>query len=240
MKKGTVVTQTLLGLLVLTSLSGAQMAAADNAAAPTYSAVDFIIFNDNPFLNLIPGISTDDDFGYTYGIALAYSQIRTKGLLTPNERWTVAFRTDLYTQDLTPPGQDLFPDVPQKFMEVSMLKLTWDNLFDVIDGRKIYYVAGVGIGLMNNERDSGFLAAGQQRAWHTFKHNHLTPDTTPIYANEYGDTYQYFPTAKLALGHAVAFSDQMRAYHCEADRFKIEGGAEFIDQSRGSYAYALA
>lgn len=200
----------------------------------------FTMVNDNPFLNLFPDLFyTEDDSGYTHGVGLATSYLMKKGYFSPNERWNVKLDTNLYTKNLTPEGQDLFPNVPQAFNEITTIKVERDDVFNSIETGKPYYVVGAGIGLMNDKDEKGFMAVGQQTAWHDYKHHNLTPDTTPLYDNQPGNTYDGFLSAKAAVGKVITFNDQMKDCQCEIDLIKVEGGTELISLRKGSNVYFM-
>lgn len=199
-----------------------------------------MLVDDNPFLNLVPGLKTEDDFGYSYGLRISHTRIKPEGRYSANERWNIELATDIYTQNATPDGQNLFPHTPQKFNEISSVKVTWDDLFNKIDSDQLYYVIGAGIGLKNDKKDSGILAMGHQKVWHKFKHDKLTPDETEIYDNQPGDTYEPYVSVTAAIGRVVSFSDKMRECACEIDRFKVQGGVEVLSIRQGSRIYFLA
>lgn len=126
-------------------------------------SIEFTMINDNPFLNLIPAFETEDDYGYTHGVSLAYSYLNRK-----NKRlWEVDFDTALYTEQATPEGREdqdyydeTFPNVPQRFNEISHLRFRTSNIYETVGKKKNYYVVGMGVGIMNDKDDDGFLAAG--------------------------------------------------------------------------------
>lgn len=198
------------------------------------------MIDDNPFLNLIPAFATENDFGYTYGLRIAHTKIKKDGDFSQNERWNVEAATDLYTKDMTPAGQVIFPNTPQKFNEISTVKVKWDDLFNKVDSEKLYYVIGAGVGQKNNKDDSGFLAVAQQHAWHVAKHNYLTPTTTSIYQNIPGDTKSLYLSTLASVGKVVSFSNKMKDCMCEIDRLKVEGGAEVLSLRQGSRVFVLA
>lgn len=209
-----------------------------NTEDDSVKTIEFSMINDNPFLNLIPAFETEDDFGYTHGVSLAYSYLNRKN----NQLWEVDFDTALYTQQATPDGEtydDHFPNVPQRFNEVSHLRVQRSNIYDTIGKDKRYYVVGVGVGLMNDTNDDGFLAAGQQTAWHDYKHHNLTPEDTPLYQNIPGSDNQYFVSGKVAVGKVVTFNEDMKDCGCEINRLKIEYGAEVYSIQSGSNVYFL-
>ncbi|MGE3610563.1 MAG: hypothetical protein AB7I27_13315 [Bacteriovoracaceae bacterium] len=200
----------------------------------------FSMVNDNPFLNLFPSaFYTEDDSGYTHGVGFATSYLLKNGFLGENERWTINLDTDLYTKDMTPPGQNLFPNVPQKFNEISTLKVSRDDVFNKVKTGRPYYVVGAGIGLMNDEKSTGAGAIGQQTAWHDYKHHNLTPETTPLYNNQPGTTHESFLTVKGAVGKVIAFDERMENCQCEVDLIKIEGGGEVVSIRKGSHVYFM-
>lgn len=205
-------------------------------------SIEFSMVNDNPFLNLIPAFETEDDFGYTHGVSLAYSYLNRKN----NRMWEVDFDTALYTEQVTPEGEDAeeyyddtFPNVPQRFNEVSHLRVQTSDIYDTIGKDKKYLVVGVGVGLMNDRDETGVLAVGQQTAWHDYKHNNLTPEQTPMYANVPGNTNKVFGSAKVAVGKVVTFNEDMQKCGCEINRLKIEYGAEVYSIQEGSNVYFL-
>lgn len=208
----------------------------------SYTKVSIDMANDNPFLNLLgeSGDSelfyTEDDQGYTHGIGVEVEVVREDGIFEDGERWTIGLRTDLYTKNLSG-GVDYFPNVPQKFNEVTRATITWDNLLSSQDSGKTYYLVEAGIGNINNADDSGWGAAGLQRRWHDYKHNNLTPETTPLYDNEFGNTNKVFVSAKGGIGKTFQFDSADPDCNCELDSVRVEAGVEFITIRRGSRAY---
>lgn len=223
--------------MLLTPLTGAGPAAAPGTPIQTFR---FTMTNDNPFLNLVPGLQRDDDFGPTQGTGIEYTTVRPAGFLRDNERWSVQLRSELYTRNLTPAGQDLFPLIPQAFNELSTLNLIWDDIFTQAGTKNLYHVFGLGLGLVNDSKSNGALAIGQQTAWHHFKHYHLTPDETAIYANQLGTTHDFFGTAKVGAGRVFPLGKGSRPDGRETDLLKVEGGAEWLGTRRGSSVYLLA
>ncbi len=199
-----------------------------------------ILTNDNPFLNLFPDLFyVDDDHGDTHGLGVEIEIVPEKGVFQNGEKWTINLKSDLYTKDLTPEGQDLFPNPPQKFNEVTRFNVTWDNILASQDRGKIYYLMGAGIGRINDMDDSGWGGAGQQRRWHDYKHNNLTPESTPMYDNQYGDTNELFLTGKVGAGKIIRFDNSMTNCQCEVNRIKVEAGAEVFTISKGSRVYVF-
>jgi hypothetical protein len=191
--------------------------------------IKLILENDNPFLNLMPELMyVDDDHGYTHGLGLEIEIFPENSIFKEDERWTIGLNSKLYTKDVTPEGEDLFPNDPQKFNEVSRLDVTWDDLFESQRQGKAYYAFGTGVGYINNSHDDGWGAAGQQRRWHDYKHNELTPETTPMYDNQYGDVASGFLIAKAAIGKSVKFHPEEKDYHCELNSIKVEAGVDLI------------
>ncbi len=234
----------LLLLQLPASLLADEKKSVDAKKYPAYE-FNFALMNDNPFLNLFGDESsssmlyTDDDYGQTHGLSLAMSYLLSKGYITGGqERLSVNYNSQLYTQDLTPEGQwdNYFPNNPQLFNEVTTVKVSVDN---ILARKKFYYVAGVGIGKVNDMDDTGWNAAGQQQRWHDYKHNNLTPETTAMYANQYGDTNEIFGSVKGAVGKIIALSDSLRDQRYEVNQIKLESGAEFISVNNGSNVYFL-
>ena len=206
-------------------------------------SIEVRLDNDNPFLNLIPDLFyVDEDAGYTHGLGGKMEIIPAKGVFQNGERWNISAHSGLYTKNLTTSQDDYdaqFPHIPQEFNEVTRLEVTWDNVLAEQDSGKVYYLVGGGIGKINNSDDSGWGAAGQQRRWHDYKHNNLTPETTAMYDNQYGDENRAFGTVRAAMGKIVKFDDSMGDCQCEINRVKVEAGAEYISVRQGSNVYLL-
>jgi hypothetical protein len=194
--------------------------------------------NDNPFLNLFPDIAYEDnDHGFTQALDGEVTYVAEDGIFAEGERWNIRLNSEVYTKDITPEGEDLFPNDPQVFNEVTRLDATWDNLLESQRDGKIYYLVGAGLGKFNNSDDSGWGAIGQQRRWHVYKHNNLTPETTSMYDNQFGDLNETFFTSKVAIGKVIAFDERMADCQCEINRIKIEAGAEYVSIRNGSKTY---
>ncbi|WP_412474248.1 hypothetical protein [Halobacteriovorax sp. YZS-1-1] len=199
--------------------------------------------NDNPFLNLMPSLFyVDDDHGYTHGLGaeVEISPSADNAIIKENETWKIALSSKIYTKDVTPEGQDLFPNDPQVFNEVTKLDITWDDILDAqMYDNKSYILVGAGIGKFNNSDDGGWGAIGQQRRWHVYKHNNLTPETTSMYDNQLGDTNDVFVTAKAAIGKVVKLDTNQYDCKCELDRITLETGVELVSIRKGSRVYFL-
>jgi hypothetical protein len=194
--------------------------------------------NDNPFLNLIPDLFyVDDDHGYTHGLGIEVELIPENGKFAPGERWKVNLNTSLYTKDITPEGQDLFPKSPQLFNEITKLDVNWDNVLESQDKGTVYYLIGGGIGRINDSDESGWAGAGQQRRWHDYKHHELTPESTDLYSNQLGDSNKTFVTAKAGIGKVVRLSGLTNGCQCEINRVRVEAGTELMSVKKGSKAY---
>lgn len=199
-----------------------------------------VMSDDNPFLNVAPkSMQTEDDFGYTYGVNLKMEKMNPCGQFSKNERWTLSYSTDLYTKDVTPAGENLFPNTPQEFNEVTTLKVQWDDEFNQINSGKFYKIIGAGLGEQNDKDSNSPHGLFQQQKWHEAKHS-FTPDQTNIYKYVPGDKKQYYGSVTAALGKVITFNDKMKDCHCEIDRIKVEGGAELLSVHDGSRAYILA
>lgn len=197
--------------------------------------------NDNPFLNILPkSLQTEDDAGYTFGLAFKNTSLCDKGIFSDNERTILSYSTDLFTRDVTPHGEDLFPNVPQTFNEISTLRITKDNKFDTLNSRKIYRVIGVGIGYQNDKNvDSAAGGVLLQRKWHGFK-SQYTPEQTPTYRYIPGNSEELFGSIHAALGKVITFNDNMKKCNCEIDQISFESGAEVLTVHDGSRIYMLA
>lgn len=197
--------------------------------------------NDNPFLNVLPkSLQTEDDTGYTFGLAFKNTSLCDEGSFSNHERTIISYSSDLYTHDETPTGEDLFPNVPQTFNEISALKITKDNKFDTLNSRKFYRVIGVGIGYQNDKNiDSAAGGVLLQRKWHGFK-SQYTPDQTPTYKYVPGNSEEFYGSVHGALGKVITFNDNMKNCNCEMDQITFQGGAEVLTVHDGSRIYLLA
>ena len=202
------------------------------------TSVQITMENDNPFLNLMPDLFyVDDDYGYTHGLGIDVEIIPENGIFAEGERWKINLNTELYTRDITPEGEDLFPTPPQKFNEMTKLDISWDNVLESQDKGTVYYLIGGGVGRINDSDDSGWAGVGQQRRWHVYKHNNLTPESTAMYDNEFGDTNKTFITAKAGIGKIVRLSGRTNGCQCEINRVRVEAGTELVSIKKGSKAY---
>ncbi|MCY4045292.1 MAG: hypothetical protein OXE99_09450 [Cellvibrionales bacterium] len=195
------------------------VAQATNAHVTNYShSVDVVLENDNPFLNLFPKIwAHSDDHGYTHGLKLNVTLVHNDGWFLPNEQWQVHIGTELYTEDRTPEGQDLFPYDPQVFNEITEWRVRWSDIFAEKE-TPYFNQLGLGLGRKNTRDDEGFGGVGQQRRWHHFKHHELTPTTTSMYANQKAGENHWYLIAHLAKGRSIAWAkDSM-----------VNGSATFI------------
>jgi len=202
--------------------------------------VSIKIENNNPFLNLAPKLFYEDgDHGATHALQTKYAIKLKDGFFQDGERWTVELKSALYTEDLTPPGKDLFPNNPQQFRELTNLNVNWDNVLSSDKSGKIHFVVGAGVLYINEKDERGWGAVGQQKRWHIYKHNELTPEITPIYDNQLGSTEEYTLMLTAAIGKTMALGNKEKIDLDEHDRAKIELGAELITVTNGSKAYLL-
>jgi len=227
-------------ILILAVLFISPIAVLATEPSDSYVQVEINLENDNPFLNLFPDFMyVDNDYGYTHGLDANVEIVPEYELFEKGERWTLDLGTKLFTRDITPDGQDLFPNDPQLFNEVTRLDLTWDNILAAQELGKTYYILGVGIGRVNDMDDSGWGGVGQQRRWHDYKHNNLTPESTSMYASQFGSTNETFLTVQGAIGKSIKFNSAQKDCNCELDRIKLEAGAEILMIKNGSKVYAL-
>ena len=159
---------------------------------PTWQ-INFTLENDNPFLNLFPDVVIQrNDHGYTHGLNAEIRFRPTEGLFSDQEQWRFLADTKLYTMDLTPKNQDVFPHEPQLFNELTTWQLFWSHREVSTSDWREQLELGIGLGKKNTDDDSGLGGVGQQKRWHDFKHHELTPETTALYDNQPREHRRYY------------------------------------------------
>lgn len=123
---------------------------------------------------------------------------------------------------------------------MTKLDITWDDILDAQINDTNYILVGAGIGKFNNSDDGGWGAIGQQKRWHDYKHNNLTPETTSMYDNQLGDENRAFVSVKGAIGKVIKFDTNNYDCKCELDRIRLETGVELVSIRKGSRVYFFA
>jgi hypothetical protein len=168
-------------------------------------SLSLVLENDNPFLNLFPKIwAHNDDHGYTHGVKVNFEFVANQGRFKAKEYWQFHIGTELYTEDRTPAGENLFPHDPQVFNEITEWRVRWSDQFTL---RKTPYFNWIGLGLghINTRDDRGIAGIGQQRRWHDYKHHELTPTTTSMYVNQKGEGNDWYLIATFAKGQSISW-----------------------------------
>lgn len=164
---------------------------------------NLVLENDNPFLNLFPKIwSHSDDHGYTHGVKINFEFVANQGRFKPNEYWQFHIGTELYTEDRTQAGENLFPHDPQVFNEITRWRVRWSDQF-ALRTTPYFNSIGLGVGHINTLDDQGVAGIGQQRRWHHYKHHELTPTKTSMYVNQKGEGNRWYLIATFAKGRSI-------------------------------------